>query len=156
MPAFLQRKSKGNKSEVPTKRSQSRGLFFLTWTQGMGYKFQRKTVGLTLGNSQKKWAPEVLCPNKVPKRTIFSHFLGTRRRKTSSSCLVWVQPARDCQNPANENPLFSELSFPPRDSYYSPPSFSSPLYTSPLLVGEGTCGARHGYGPKLPCFADSE
>lgn len=76
VPAFLQRKSKGNKSGVPTKSSQSRRLLFLMWTQGMVYKFQRKTVGLTLVNSQKKWAPEVLCPNKVPKTTIFSHFLG--------------------------------------------------------------------------------
>ena len=62
----------GTNDEIPVKRTP----FFLTWTQGMVYKFQIKTVGLTLGNSQKKWAPEVLCPNKVPKRTIFSHFLG--------------------------------------------------------------------------------
>lgn len=64
---------------------------------------------------------------------------------------------RDCHNLAKEKPLFSELSIPPRDSvYYSSSSFSPPLYMSPLLMGEGTCGACHGYGPKLPCFADSE
>ena len=38
------------------------------------------TVGLILVNSQKKWAPEVLCPNKVPKRTYFLTFSRVCRR----------------------------------------------------------------------------